>query len=248
MINILNIVKNPVDYYKKAKYLLVGWYFDVFYKKIKIDGLQFILPSYGNDRAGRGLMFLNQYEEPERILLKKCVAPSAKVLELGACIGVVSCTTNKMLQNPENHVVVEANPLLINTLTENRDANKCKFKITNVLISPEKENDFYIGDNMVASSLIAKNGRKVTVAGVSFQDIEQEYNIEFDTLIMDIEGAEYNIIKNNIDFIKKLKVVFMENHPFLLSKEQIEEYESLLIKNTFIKTHELSPVTIWERK
>jgi predicted O-methyltransferase YrrM len=52
--------------------------------------------------------------------LPAALRPEERVLELGGCLGVVSCSINTLLRDPSRHVVVEANPKLLAYLYENR--------------------------------------------------------------------------------------------------------------------------------
>jgi len=58
----------------------------------------------------------------------------AAVLELGGCLGVLSCTINKRLGDPTKHVVLEANPALIPYLRGNREINRAAFIVTNSVV------------------------------------------------------------------------------------------------------------------
>jgi len=80
---------------------------------VRLDGCKF---SIAQDRVPANvvdLLLSDLYEEPERKALTRFVNPELPVVELGACIGVVSCLTNRRLRAPEKHVVVEANPALL---------------------------------------------------------------------------------------------------------------------------------------
>jgi 16S rRNA A1518/A1519 N6-dimethyltransferase RsmA/KsgA/DIM1 with predicted DNA glycosylase/AP lyase activity len=69
------------------------------------------------------------FEKHERETIKRCLDPNLPVVEVGGCIGVVACTTNRLLQEPSKHVVVEANPDLVPVLEANRQLNQCEFVV-----------------------------------------------------------------------------------------------------------------------
>ena len=94
-----------------AKYV-AGCYFDIRGGMYLTDGLTFEVPREHTTRQMRGRFAVDTYERPERTLVSKYLPPRATVLELGGCIGVVSCTVNRMLDRPDKHVVVEANRVL----------------------------------------------------------------------------------------------------------------------------------------
>ena len=74
-----------------------------------------------SDNQMGGRMKLGKYEVEEIKLLE--LIPDINrlsVLELGGCLGVVSVILNKKLDNPEKHIVIEANPKLIKYLEHNK--------------------------------------------------------------------------------------------------------------------------------
>src|SRR5262245_30697328 len=108
------------------KLLLSGIWATYVKKDYELDGLSFVIPQEMTDFKFRGRFVRGSYEKEERRHLKKYIDADATVLELGACLGVVSCLTNVLLTDPRKHVVVEANPLLISWIERNRELNKCK--------------------------------------------------------------------------------------------------------------------------
>lgn len=95
------------------------------------DGLTFTLDNPRISTRMKSHFFRGDYEDGERRMLARFLDPGLPTIEIGACIGIVSCTTNRRLENPERHVVIEANPYLIPTLEANRDRNGCRFTIVN---------------------------------------------------------------------------------------------------------------------
>ena len=77
---------------------------------VELDHCRFPLAELPNTSMKLELLS-GQYEKPEREAVLRYLQPDWGVIELGGCIGVVSCITNKLLKNPENHLVLEVNPL-----------------------------------------------------------------------------------------------------------------------------------------
>jgi hypothetical protein len=77
----------------------------------------------------RNLLLTGIFERPEREAIRRFLDPGLPVVELGGCIGVVACVTNRKLRSPRQHVVVEANPAMIPFLKTNRDRNRSQFSI-----------------------------------------------------------------------------------------------------------------------
>ncbi len=125
-----------------------------------------------------------------RRLIPKYLKPSDSVLELGACLGVVSCITNKVLRAPSRHVVVEANPYCIAAIYRNRHENHCSFLIENCAATTQRDAVFSLNPRYVTSSSLQNSGGiPVKVPGRSFQELFDRHG-PFSVLIMDIEGGE----------------------------------------------------------
>ena len=214
---------------------IAGLYFTIFHKYFKTDGLVYYIPPALTNYKFRGLFATNIYEKEERKYLKKYLDPESKVLELGACLGVVSCLTNRLLKDPNNHVVLEANPNLIKWIEKNKLLNNSKFNIENSIISNKEKNDFYISDIIVISSKKLITNNKVEINGITIPQLENKYGITFNTLIMDIEGGELDFLQENRLSINKFNTIFMEIHPFnnILTIEEANECENILVSQSF---------------
>jgi len=195
----------------------------------------------------------NVYEQEEVSLVYNYLKGNETVLELGACIGVVSCVTNKRLSNPKNHVVAEANPELIKYIQHNKELNNCKFSVLNGAVSDLNELTFYAYEGRALSGSLMKEStdRPMTehlIKGYSPRDIEKKYNLKFDTLIMDIEGGEFELIDKYRDWIKSLKLLMIEFHPKHLNKDtDLEKYLDIIQKECgFILTEYLSGTLVFK--
>src|SRR5271170_2149969 len=90
-----------------------GLIFDLGGGKFKTDGCTFIIPKDQTSLAYRSSFLSGHYEVDDLAVVRAFIRPDDCVLELGACMGIVSCVTNKMLKDKTRHVVVEANPFCI---------------------------------------------------------------------------------------------------------------------------------------
>ena len=237
------------DRIKKSRLYFGGIYFSLFKKTYKVDGLEFIIPFELTNFKFRGRFVFDTYEKHERTYLKPYLNRDATVLELGACIGVVSCLTNQLLENRTNHVVVEANPILIEWLEKNKNHNASKFGIENCMVANQKEVDFYIHPLIVGGSSVRTTDKKVKIPGKTIQEIEHQYQLQFDTLIMDIEGGELEILRNERGRIGQFRQIFMEVHPFggMLSPTEGQECEDILIELGFKLVVRNENFQIWQR-
>jgi len=228
---------------------MAGLYFDLFLKKYRTNGCAFTIPRKNINRVGRGYFALGLYEKDERAYIGKVLDGKETILELGGCIGVISCITNKKLANPGQHVVVEANPEMIPYLDENKKNNRCSFEIINAVISKTEFVDFFLSDSFVASGIYQQdvNRRKVSVKGVTPRELENKYNLKFNTIVMDIEGGEYDLILENKTFLNDIDKIFMEEHRFILGDVKFKEYEDVLRSLGFEKKVFQENISCWKR-
>ena len=233
----------------QVKLVVAGIYFSFFEKTYKINGLEYHIPYHLTNYKFRGRFVYDTYEKEERTYLKEFLNPKASVLELGACIGVVSCLTNQLLQNKDRHVIVEANPNLIEWLEKNKTHNHSQFHIEHCVIDPASQVDFYIHRLIVGGSNLRQTPTKVSVPGRTIYDLQEKYNIQFDTLIMDIEGGELSLLRQEQQALKSFKQIFVELHPFknMLTLKEAMECEEILTNLGFLKIKTDGNFQIWEK-
>lgn len=188
---------------------------------VRLDGCKFTLDEELLPANVVDLLLENNYEAPEREALKKYLDPDSPVIELGACLGIVSCLTNRRLRQPEKHVVVEANPTLVPMLAQNRERNGCHFRIVHAALSYGADTStFKVNDNILASSLNGDEQQAVVVSTVSLQQLLDELSFEKATLICDIEGAELQMVEHELDVLRdRVSMIIMEIHDRMVGDE-----------------------------
>ena len=190
------------------------------------------------------------YEKDEATIVNTFYNNDDIVLEMGSCIGYI---TNLLSKKVKKVFSIEGNPELKESLEKCKKANDLKNVIFyNTFISSTKDYiDFQTYDNIVAGSGDRKdNGRgwgdsrkMYKIKTTKFQDIPNINDIN--SLFMDIEGGELNILNDNIDFIRKnIKKITFEVHGHLMYGDgHPKSYEfnnkcfKILIDNGFILKH-----------
>ena len=245
-----NVVFNFYALIRYPHFILVGIILKLNNNKIKYQDLLFSVPRKNTSPFFLGSFYFIGSEEDEILAIDKYINKNAQVIELGGCLGFVSCYLNRKLINRKNHVVLEANSNLIPYLEKNKKDNKCEFYIENKIISADKENTFYIGKSIHSSSIIKRSEEKINIEGISILDLENKYSIRFDTLIMDIEGAEYNLFKHNNFSALNITTIIFELHDFnlVLTTEQVEEIKLALIGFGYSYVETIGSSQIWKRK
>jgi FkbM family methyltransferase len=190
---------------------------------VKLDHCRFALAKLPNTSMKLELLS-GAYEKPEREAVLRYLQPQWSVIELGACIGVVSCITNKLLENPANHLVLEVNPLVLPHLQLNRDANGCAFQIIDKALAYDTDTvTFHPLADFWGNSLYHAGGQPpVTVKTTTLENLLQERSFGSFALICDIEGQEYELISREPETIRRAELIVLEVHPHILGKEKVE--------------------------
>jgi FkbM family methyltransferase len=137
----------------------------------------------------------------------KYIKPHCKVLELGGNIGRNSCVISKILNNSRNLVVVETDINNAIQLNENKILNNLDFQIEIAAISqvPLIQNAW-----LTKPKIKDEEGWKY-INVISWSKLKNKYNIIFDTLVVDCEGALYYILKEEPNFLETFKLIIIEN-------------------------------------
>lgn len=202
---------------------VLGALVEVMGNRVRVEGLQFSVESPLILRKLKSRFLTDRYEKPERRLLRKYLDPALPVVELGACIGVVSCVTNRLLLDPSAHVVVEAHPQLIPLLEQNRELNGCKFTIVaKALAYGTQEVAFGLHEYFVGSGLRRPAERQVMVPATTLRALADERGFGDFQLICDIEGYEVDLIANEGDLLReRVSLLVLETHGFIVGDDEI---------------------------
>ena len=209
------------------------------------EGLVFSYPKKLVGLGFRSRFLFDLYELPERQLLKRHLRPTDQVLELGGCMGVIACVSNKLM-DPKlgKHVVVEANPDLIPTLFANRTLNKSWFLVEFCCVASGSHSTFFLHDLIVGGSSTRPTTRSVQVVNRSLVELQEKHG-RFNVLIMDIEGGEYDLIRTYADLLQNYRLIIMELHDSILGVLKAEECRVMLRKIGF-KLDEICEATeVW---
>jgi FkbM family methyltransferase len=132
-----------------------------------------------------------------------------KVLEIGANIGRNSIVIADILQqsNNNNFVTLECEPNIAKQLTHNRDINNLGFFIETSARSKRKL--IQKGWDTIASDVVLHGYTHVNT--ITWDELNAKYNIPFDTLVLDCEGALYYILMDMPEILTNINLIIMEN-------------------------------------
>jgi FkbM family methyltransferase len=226
----------------------LGLLFDLKGARLHVDGCTFIVPKDVTPRMWRACFMRDDYEYHERVLIPKLVLPEDRVIELGGCLGVISCLTNKLLADKSKHVVVEANPLAIRSLYRNRELNHAGFLIEHCAVDTKPEVTFYLHPRfIVGGSLQRPTDRPVRLPAKSLRQLERERG-PFTVLIIDVEGSELDVFQDSIELLKQYRLVIVELHDWAIGAEAVERCREILRTCGMELIERSGIVEAWRRK
>lgn len=168
-------------------------------------------------------------ELPEQLMAILYLTGKEKVLEIGGNIGRNSLMIAHILkkQNNNNLVVLESDTEISKQLGENRDINHFDFHIENAALSKRKliQKDW----NTMESDVVLEGYKMINT--ITLEELNNKYNIPFDTLVLDCEGAFYYILMDMPEILNHIKLIIMENdYNDIAHKEYID---AILKENDF---------------
>jgi FkbM family methyltransferase len=170
-------------------------------------------------------------ECPEQLMAIKFLTGSEKVLEIGANIGRNTLIIASLLNDSSNLVTMETDINTFEQLNENKRLNNLNFFTENSALSSKKliqkfEN---CGSYCIQSDVLLENYSFVNTMTLS--QLKEKYPINFDTLVLDCEGAFYYILQDFPEILNGINLIIMENDYLnIVHKEYID---SVLKPNGF---------------
>jgi FkbM family methyltransferase len=156
------------------------------------------------------------YEElPEQRMAVRYLTGDERVLEIGGNIGRNSLVIASILKNSQNLVALESDVNIAAQLTENRNLNNLNFHIESSALSKRKL--IQRGWDTLPSETLQDGYTWVNT--ISFEQLKEKYSIEFDTLVLDCEGAFYYILMDMPEMLDNINLIIMENDYKEISKK-----------------------------
>lgn len=186
----------------------------------------------------------NTYEEAETKLIRRHLNSSIPVIELGAGIGYTSSLIGSQLDDSIKHITVEANPGLLETIGRTKEINNLNFIVVNRAYSSEAEKVTINIDKSfpwTSTSPVPNPVKTKTVKSVTLDELKNEFNIDIFSLVMDIEGGEFDLIANESELLSSCcHSLFIEFHKN--RKKNIDNYIEILESNNLKLEDEIDNV------
>jgi hypothetical protein len=167
-----------------------------------------------------------QDELPEQRMVVRYLTGSEKVLEIGGNIGRNSLVIASIVGST-NLVTLESNVDIARQLEENRNLNNFTFHIEESALSKRA---LIQKDWCTIPSDVLQEGY-VWVHTIQFDELQQKYNITFDTFVVDCEGALYYILMDMPHILQNIQMIIMENDYHDISHKEF--VDSILKKYSF---------------
>ena len=200
----------------------VGRLIELSGNRVRMDGLVISVDSPSVSTRNKSALYFGFHEADEREILKKHLPRGLPVIEFGAGIGVISCLTNRGLDEPSRHVVIEANPRLIPVIERNRSLNRCRFTVLNKALaydSPTIEFD-------VKADFVRSGGgedattERVSVATTTLKEVADGAGFDQFSVVCDIEGYESLLVDREADVLAaRVPFLLVEIHPWMIGDE-----------------------------
>ena len=189
---------------------LIGWCTG---NQIQFRGTKITVSSPHVPDATKARLYFGIYESAECRFVNRYLRSDLTTIELGGSIGAVSSQISKRLTPGVRYVCIEANPYLIDILSENikRNASHLNFEIVPGAIAyGQSKVDFGVGDdNRVSAVNPKKSDAAISVKAIQLKDLVPKNPYQ---LICDIEGAELGLLDHDAESLEQCVLAIVELH------------------------------------
>ncbi len=203
-------------------------------KTARLDGLTVLCDPARVPRSVAAAIIKGGYELPERELVRAAIRHVDRVVEVGAGVGIVGlvCTT---LAGPGRVLSYEANATLEPIITANYALNGLTPRLRlRAVTSDGAPVSFYRNDNIVSSSVLDRGlaAQKVVVPSDALVTVLAEEGA--DVLVMDIEGAEIDLL--SATDLTGLREIIVETHPHIVGAAATQAMVDAILAQGFTET------------
>jgi len=198
--------------------------------EITVRGITIVTDDVSMESTMREALYTGEYEADEVSAIDSYLLPEMDVVDLGACLGFTACFADKRLAATSKHVVVEPNPQVQEALKATRKRNDCKFDIVQKAYGTGDDSiDIYPADSPWSASQYRPDTTPVCIETVSLATLVEEFSLSDVCLIIDIEGAEAELIEDELATLEAyFDLLIIEFHG---GKDDIEESQRARIRD-----------------
>jgi FkbM family methyltransferase len=202
-------------YHQMTRGLLAATVGRVAPDRLRDDNGKLVIPDSKDWRLISSIRF-NVYEFSERYLIGRYLPTRFDCIELGASLGIVSREILKRLAPDKRLVSVEAVPYLKEIAEHNIELaapGRATIRQSAIDYTAATVN-FAVGSSNLSGRLAEKNpsADSVTVPTITLSRLIEEEGIQNYSLVMDIEGAEYQVVRRDLSALERCKCLIAELH------------------------------------
>jgi len=195
--------------------------------------------------TARQSLYSGSYELLESDMLKEKLDPSDRVVEFGSGLGVTATVCAKICGS-ESTYTYEPNPELIPLIKKVFDMNSVNPTLYNAAVAKEPgEVDLFVNEDFFSTSIYKRENTKCKVRCQTVGLANMLKDIQPTFVLMDIEGAEYDLIGSEIH--SSVRKLLLEKHEGALGPEKIEEVLDWITHEGFTLMEERRYMAYFER-
>jgi FkbM family methyltransferase len=171
---------------------------------------------------------INSVEHNEQRIAEQYVRPDDVVLELGARYGTVSAKIQAKLAVKRNHVAVEPDSRVIETLRKNLQEHGPDAIVFHGIVS--KKPGVVEGDGY--GTLVRLHGEGTCCASTTVEELETQLGAKFTVLLADCEGCLGPFLDDFPQLYEQLRLVHFETDPGY-NQTDYKQIEQTLLQHGF---------------
>lgn len=168
------------------------------------------------DPSTKSAIFWGLYEGSEIRFVNKYITTDFDVVELGGSIGVVASYIGKKLAGKRRLFSVEAFPSFAKVIEKNLKVNHIsKYKVIAKAIAATKGYVYFTNEgglNLTGITSATPSNNTLKIESTSLSNILIENNIANYCLVIDIEGAEVELLLNDSKSLNTCNLLIIETH------------------------------------
>jgi hypothetical protein len=167
--------------------------------------------------------------------MEKFITKKNKCIIVGTGIGFTTVLAYHLSKNKV--LSLEIDKSLKSTIKKNFFLNKIKYELIfkNIVFNKKNLKSYLkLKNNFLGNSKYNKNGKRIIVDNIYYKNLKLS---EYNTMIIDVEGFEFEII-TKVKELKSIKSIFFELHPKILSVIQQKKLFQSLFEAGYVKQFE----------
>jgi FkbM family methyltransferase len=192
--------------------------------ELEFRGCSFELASLPDAETQAARLRHGRYEEDELALIDE-IDWETDVIEMGGCLGVLSCILNRRLPPDRHHVILEPSPDAVPLLRSHLKKNRCEAEVVHAAYHPTREAVVFQPADSTTGGGIAEGDNGEVVPAYSLASLVDEVESSELSLVVDIEGLESELLDAECNtYVDCVSTLLIEFHSI---PEQLEATERL---------------------